>query len=341
MLEVCNLKVNIDTGEGIVKAVDGVSFSVSAGETIGIVGESGSGKSVLAQSILRLNLEPPVFYPEGEIWFENKNILTLNEKKIRKLRRNDISMIFQDPMSSLNPVLTIGFQLVEAIRVREKISKNNAKKKAIELLHDVGISDPERRIREYPHQLSGGMRQRILIAIALASKPKLLIADEPTTALDVTIQAQILDVLKHIQQKYNMAIIMITHDLGVIAHLADRVFVMYSGRIVEEGSANDIFYETAMPYTWSLLRSIPRLDDGKGKRLIPINGQPPNLLNPPKGCNFYGRCPFATEQCLHVDPLLIERENGHKAACVLSKEEFLQLTSNIDSEKSTQKGVAL
>lgn len=340
MLSVNNLKVTIANGDSIVKPVDGVSFSVNAGETVGIVGESGSGKSILAQSIMRLNLEPPVSYPEGEILFNGVNILTLNETEIRKLRRNDISMIFQDPMSSLNPVLTIGFQLVEAIRVREKMNKNDARKKAIELLHDVGISDPERRMGEYPHQLSGGMRQRILIAIGLASKPKLLIADEPTTALDVTIQAQILNVLKHIQKKYGMAIIMITHDLGVIAHLADRVFVMYSGRIVEEGTVNDIFYETAMPYTWSLLRSIPRLDASKEKRLMPIKGQPPNLANPPKGCNFYERCPFATEQCHQLDPVLTERGNGHKAACILSKEEFLQLASNMDTETS-HKGVAL
>jgi len=340
MLEVCNLKVNIDTGEGIVKAVDGVSFSVSAGETIGIVGESGSGKSILAQSILRLNLEPPVFYPKGEIWFENKNILTLNEKKIRELRGNDVSMIFQDPMSSLNPVLTIGFQLVEAIRVRDRMTTKDAKRKAIALLQDVGISDPERRMREYPHQFSGGMRQRVLIAIALASKPKLLIADEPTTALDVTIQAQILQVLKKIQRKYGMAIIMITHDLGVIAQFVDRVFVMYSGRIVEEGSTNDIFYDTAMPYTWSLLRSIPQLDNGKNERLTPINGQPPNLIDLPNGCNFQQRCPFATEQCLLVDPVLTENGNNHKAACILSKEEFSQMAINAEEKKSKEKGVA-
>jgi len=322
VLEVKNLKVHLDTAKGIVKAVDGVSFHVEAGETVGIVGESGSGKSVLAHSLMQLNPVPPATYPRGEINFEGRNLLELKEKELYKIRGNEISMIFQDPMSSLNPVFRIGNQLIEAIRTHQPISKKNAEKKAIELLTDVGIPDPKRRMYDYPHQFSGGMRQRVLIAIALACQPKLLIADEPTTALDVTIQAQILELMKDIQKKYGTAIIIITHDLGVVAQLADRVLVMYSGRIVEEGSTADIFYRTAMPYTWFLLRSLPRLDTGIQQRLKSIQGQPPNLVSPPKGCNFNPRCPFVTDECLEVDPFLVERGDGHRAACVLSKREF-------------------
>src|SRR5690625_4660494 len=240
MLHISNLKVNIETADGTLRAVDDVSLTVKKGETIGIVGESGSGKSILAQSILRLNAEPLVSYPEGEIVFEKRHVLDMTEKEIQTLRAEDISIVFQDPMSSLNPVFTIGHQLIEAIRVREKMSRKKARSEAIELLEDVGISDAKRRMKEYPHQFSGGMRQRVLIAIALASKPKVLIADEPTTALDVTIQAQILNVFKHVQEKYGMAIVMITHDLGVVANLADRVYVMYAGRILEEGTVDDI-----------------------------------------------------------------------------------------------------
>lgn len=322
MLEVKNLKVHLDTVSGIVKAVDGVSFHVEAGETVAIVGESGSGKSVLAHSLMQLNPVPPAIYPQGEINFEGRNLLELKEKELYKIRGNKISMIFQDPMSSLNPVFKIGNQLIEAIRTHQPISKKNAEKKAIELLTDVGIPDPKRRMDDYPHQFSGGMRQRVLIAIALACQPKLLIADEPTTALDVTIQAQILELMKDIQKKYGTAIIIITHDLGIVAQLADRVLVMYSGRIVEEGSTADIFYHTAMPYTWFLLRSLPRLDKEVHQRLKSIQGQPPNLVSPPKGCNFNPRCPFATDECLEVDPFLLERGAGHRAACVLSEKEF-------------------
>lgn len=322
MLEVKDLKTQIDTNEGVVRAVDGVSFTVKAGETLGIVGESGSGKSVLAHSIMQLNPKPPAFYPEGEILFEGRSILELSEKELRKIRGNEIAMIFQDPMSSLNPVFKIGAQLIEAILTNEKMSKKAAKQRAIELLQDVGIPDAERRLQDYPHQFSGGMRQRVLIAIALAGNPKLLIADEPTTALDVTIQAQILELMRKVQKKYGMAIILISHDLGVISQMADNVLVMYSGRIVEEGTVNDIFYRTSNPYTWSLLRSLPRLDGGKHKRLIHIEGQPPNLISPPKGCNFHPRCPFATEKCLEIDPDLTYRSDRHQAACILSEEEF-------------------
>ncbi|WP_042225386.1 ABC transporter ATP-binding protein [Oceanobacillus manasiensis] len=322
MLEVKNLKTQIDTSEGIVQAVDGVSFTVRAGETLGIVGESGSGKSVLANSIMQLNPNPPTFYPEGEILFEGSNLLKLSEKQLRKIRGNEIGMIFQDPMSSLNPVFKVGAQLVEAILTHQKMSRKNAKARAIELLKDVGIPDAESRMDDYPHHFSGGMRQRVLIAIALAGNPKLLIADEPTTALDVTIQAQILELMKGIQEKYGTAIILISHDLGVISQMAEKVLVMYSGRIVEKGSVNDIFYRTSMPYTWSLLRSLPRLDGVAHERLISIEGQPPNLVSPPKGCNFHPRCPFATEKCLEIDPELMPRKEGHWVACILTEQEF-------------------
>lgn len=322
MLEVKDLQVYLHTEECLLKAVDGVSFSVHPGETVAIVGESGSGKSVLAHSLVQLNPQPPTSYPQGEILFEGRNLLDLHENELRKIRGNEIAMIFQDPLSSLNPVIKIGNQLIEAILTHRDISKKEAKLLALELLSDVGIPDPERRMREYPHQFSGGMRQRVLIAMALASQPKLLIADEPTTALDVTIQAQILELMRTIQKKYGTAIILITHDLGVVAQMADKVLVMYSGRIVEKGSVDDIFYRHSMPYTWSLLRSMPRIDSKVHERLTHIKGQPPNLMNPPSGCNFHPRCPFATAKCLEVDPVLAERGKDHFGACVLTRREF-------------------
>ncbi|WP_047984274.1 ABC transporter ATP-binding protein [Ornithinibacillus californiensis] len=332
MLEINNLKAYIDTPDGIVKAVDGVSFSIKAGETIGIVGESGSGKSVLAHSLMQLNPKPPVFYPQGEILFEGKNLLQLKEKELRKIRGNEIAMVYQDPMSSLNPVLKIGDQLMEAILTHNPMTKSEARQRAIELLTDVGIPDPKKRLNAYPHQFSGGMRQRVLIAIALACNPKVLIADEPTTALDVTIQAQILELMKRIQEKYGTAIIIISHDLGVIAQMAEKVLVMYSGRIVEKGNVEEIFYQTAMPYTWSLLRSLPRIDSEAHERLLSIEGQPPNLMNPPSGCNFHPRCPFATEQCKLVDPELTERSADHAAACILSEAEFEEAKKRIETK---------
>lgn len=336
MLEVKNLKVHLDTPDGIVKAVDDVSLTVEAGETIGIVGESGSGKSVLALSIIQLNPQPPAFYPKGEILWEDRNLLELNERELRNIRGNEIAMIFQDPMSSLNPVFRIGEQLIEAIRTHQPMSSKEAEQKALELLSDVGIPDPKRRLRDYPHQFSGGMRQRVLIAMALACQPKLLIADEPTTALDVTIQAQILHLMKDIQQKYGTAIMIITHDLGVVANLADKVLVMYSGRIVEEGTVEDIFYRTSMPYTWSLLRSLPRIDADIQERLLAIPGQPPNLVDPPAGCNFHPRCPFATEECTQVDPSLTTRGEGHRAACILTNEEFTVRKQEIEATEQNE-----
>lgn len=337
MLEVKDLKVHLDTESGIVKAVDGVSLMVEPGQTVGIVGESGSGKSVLAHSLMQLNPKPPAYYPQGEILFEDRDLLHLSEKELRRMRGDEIAMIFQDPLSSLNPVFRVGDQLAEAILTHQKMSKKEAKSLGVELLTDVGIPDPERRMNDYPHQFSGGMRQRVLIAIALASRPKLLIADEPTTALDVTIQSQILEMMKSIQEKYGTAILLITHDLGVIAQMADKVLVMYAGKIVEEGSADDIFYRSSMPYTWSLLRSLPRLDSEVHERLLNIKGQPPNLVETPQGCNFNPRCPFATAKCLEVEPVLTERGSGHFAACILSSEEFEE-QKKLD-ESTEQKGV--
>lgn len=336
MLEVKNLQVRLDTAGGLIKAVDGVSFTIEKGQTIGIVGESGSGKSVLARSIMQLNPKPPTLYPEGEILFEGRDLLQMKEKQLRKLRGSEVAMVFQDPMSSLNPVFRIGHQLIEAIRAHQDISRSAAKNKALELLTDVGIPDPELRMRDYPHQFSGGMRQRVLIAIALACRPKLLIADEPTTALDVTIQAQILQLMKDIQQKYGTAIIIITHDLGVVASLADKILVMYSGRIVEEGRPADIFYNTAMPYTWSLLRSLPRLDAEVHERLLSIQGQPPDLADPPKGCNFHPRCPIASPTCLEIDPPLAKQGAGHYAACIFSKKEQQERKLKLEKEEGKE-----
>ncbi|MFC2948014.1 ABC transporter ATP-binding protein [Virgibacillus sediminis] len=333
MLEVKNFKAYIDTPGGVVKAVDHVSFTISPGETVGIVGESGSGKSVLAHSIMQLNQKPPTFYPEGEILFEGRDLLQLKEKELSKIRGNDIAMVFQDPMSSLNPVFTIGDQLMEAISTHQKLSKNEVRKRAIELLTDVGIPDPESRLKAYPHQFSGGMRQRVLIAIALAGNPKLLIADEPTTALDVTIQAQILELMKTIQEKYGTAIMVISHDLGVIAQIAKKVLVMYAGRIVEKGDVEDIFYHTSMPYTWSLLRSLPRIDARSRRRLLNIEGHPPNLINRPSGCHFHPRCPFATEECKKIDPELMQRSGDHYAACILSEPEFNEAKERVEREE--------
>src|SRR5688500_227618 len=260
MLEVNSLKTHFRTQDGVVKAVDGVSFSLEPGETLGIVGESGSGKSVTALSIMQLNPRPPVEYPEGEILFEGQDLLEVSEKRMQEIRGNDIAMIFQDPMTSLNPVFTVGNQIREAIRIHQNLSKSEAQEKTVQVLRDVGIANPGRVAKEYPHQFSGGMRQRAMIAMGLSCNPKVLIADEPTTALDVTIQAQILELMVDLQEKYGTAIIMITHDLGVVSQLADKVMVMYAGRAVEQATTDDVFYDPLMPYSWSLLRSLPRLD---------------------------------------------------------------------------------
>ena len=338
MLEVNNLKTHFKTQDGVVKSVDGVSFTLEPGETLGIVGESGSGKSVTALSIMQLNPKPPVEYPEGEILFEGDDLLRAPESRMRKIRGNDIAMIFQDPMTSLNPVFTVGNQIREAIRIHQNVSKDEAQKRTIQVLRDVGIANPERRVKEYPHQYSGGMRQRAMIAMGLACNPKILIADEPTTALDVTIQAQILELMVDLQEKYGTAIVMITHDLGVVAQLADKVMVMYAGRAVEQGTTEDVFYDPLMPYSWSLLRSIPRLDRAGEVRLLPIKGTPPSLIFLPDGCNFSPRCPFVKDECHEIDPSLDEKKPGHSAACILSVEEIENRKQRVDEELGVVEG---
>jgi oligopeptide transport system ATP-binding protein len=332
MLEVNDLKTHFRTPDGVVKAVDGVSFSLEPGETLGIVGESGSGKSVTALSIMQLNPQPPTEYPEGEILFEGRNLLKTSDRQMQRIRGNDIAMIFQDPMTSLNPVFTIGNQIEEAIRIHQNVSKGEARRRAVQVLRDVGIPRPEERAHDYPHQFSGGMRQRAMIAMALSCNPKVLIADEPTTALDVTIQAQILELMVGLQEKYGTAIIMITHDLGVVAQLADKVMVMYAGRAVEKGPTDPVFYDPQMPYTWSLLRSLPRLDTAGEVRLLPIKGSPPSLIFLPKGCNFSPRCPFVKEECHEIDPALEEKKPGQSAACILSVEELAERKHQIEAE---------
>jgi len=313
LLEVKDLKTYFFTEDGIVKAVDGVGFKVNQGETLGLVGESGCGKSVTAFSIMRL-LDYPGKTVGGEVIFKGENLLKKNEDEMRKIRGKEIAMIFQEPMTALNPVLSIGFQISEALMMHFEISKKEAMKKSVELLKKVGIPMPEERINEYPHQLSGGMRQRAMIAMAMSCDPALLIADEPTTALDVTIQAQILDLMRTLLREFNGSLIMITHDLGVIAEIADKIAVMYASKIVEYADKKTIFHNPLHPYTFGLLTSIPRLDV-EMKRLNPIPGIVPNSLNFPSGCKFNPRCRFATEKCKKEEPPLIEIEEGHLVRC--------------------------
>ncbi|GBG09104.1 ABC transporter ATP-binding protein [Paenibacillus agaridevorans] len=317
LLEVKNLSVSFDVYGGEVQAIRDISFDVKEGESVAIVGESGSGKSVTAQSIMRLNPSPPSRIKNGSVKFDGQELLTLSEKEMQTVRGNKIGMIFQDPMTSLNPTLTVGAQITEGLIKHQNVSKSQATARAIEMLHLVGIPNPEQRIRQYPHQFSGGMRQRVMIAIALACNPKLLIADEPTTALDVTIQAQIMSVMKDLQQKMGTSIILITHDLGVVADVCDRVIVMYAGRIVETGTKWEIFQNPQHPYTRGLLRSLPRLDQKKDEPLIPIPGTPPDLIKPPAGCSFCARCDEAMKVCVDNDPNLhpIKGSESHAAAC--------------------------
>jgi len=316
LLEVRNLETQFKTQDGVVKAVNNVSFYVNRSETLGIVGESGSGKSVTALSVMRLIPNPPGRITGGEVEFDGQDILKISEEKMRELRGNRIAMIFQDPMTSLNPVLSIGQQITESLVLHLKLSAREARDRAIELLNMVGIPGADKRIDEYPHQFSGGMRQRVMIAMALACNPELLIADEPTTALDVTIQAQILELIKRLQAELGMAVIIITHDLGVVAGMADRVMVMYAGRVVEEGTTHEIFNNPRMPYTIGLLKSIPRLDDAHDRRLEPIRGMPPDLITLGEVCSFSARCDyFKAGNCdTQVPPLRAVGEN-HKAAC--------------------------
>ena len=323
LLEVNDLKVSFYTPVGEVKAVDGISYRLKEHEVMGIVGESGSGKSVEAYSIIGL-LQNPGKVIGGSIFFEGENVLDYDDEKMRQFRGNKVSMIFQNPMTCLNPVYTVGDQLTEALTCHNKeIGKAEARERAIEMLKLVGINNADKRMDQYPHEFSGGMRQRAMIAMALICSPKLLIADEPTTALDVTIQAQILELMKDIQRKTGMAIIFITHNLGVVAEICDRVSVMYAGHIVEQGSVHDIFYRPAHPYTRGLLRSMPRVDELEHERLIPIDGTPVDLLNPPSGCAFGPRCESCMKICLNRQPPIIKvGEDGHLSACWLQVKEM-------------------
>ncbi|MFD1334622.1 ABC transporter ATP-binding protein [Oceanobacillus iheyensis] len=324
ILEVKDLHVTFTTYGGSVQAVRGVNFHLNKGETLAIVGESGCGKSVTSNAIMRLIPNPPGEITKGNIYFKGQDLIQFREKKMRSIRGVDISMIFQDPMTALNPTLTIGTQLMEGLKEHKGISGKEAKAKAIEMMELVGIPSPEERLKQYPHQFSGGMRQRIVIAIALICDPDLLIADEPTTALDVTIQAQILELFEKIQEKMGVSIILITHDLGVVAKIADRIAVMYAGKIIETGTKREIFYQPQHPYTKGLLKSVPRLDI-KEDKLTPIDGTPPDLFSPPQGCPFAARCPFAMEVCDKVYPVQTELTSSHNVDCWLQDERAQQL----------------
>ncbi|CAJ1002924.1 MULTISPECIES: ABC transporter ATP-binding protein [Bacillales] len=317
ILEVKDLHVSFHTYAGEVKAVRGVNFYVNKGEAVAIVGESGCGKSVTAQTLMKLIPMPPGEIKKGEIIFNGENIVNKSNKEMEAIRGKDIGMIFQDPMTSLNPTLTVGNQIMEGLIKHQKMTRADARARAIELLNMVGIPQPEKRVDQYPHEFSGGMRQRAMIAIALACSPKLLIADEPTTALDVTIQAQILDLMKELQKKTGTSIILITHDLGVVAEMCDRVIVMYAGKVIETGTVDDIFYNPQHPYTKGLLRSVPRLDLNRDEPLTPIFGTPPDLLRPPVGCGFTARCESAMRVCQEYDPELKDISSTQRAACWL------------------------
>jgi peptide/nickel transport system ATP-binding protein len=319
LLEVNDLKTYFQTDDGIVKAVDGVNFSVEKGKTLGIVGESGSGKSVTCLTIMGLNDRKNTI-TSGEALFNGENLLTAGNRRLREIRGNDMAMIFQDPMTSLNPVHTIGAQLIEAVQLHRDVSKKVARARAVELLKAVGIPRAERRADDYPHQFSGGMRQRVMIAMALVNDPDLLIADEPTTALDVTTQAQIMSLLQRLQDDFGSAIIVITHDLGVVAEAADDVLVMYAAEVAEQAPVNKLFKRPFHPYTWGLLGSLPRLDTDL-ERLVQIPGQPPSLLRPPSGCRFHPRCPYVMDKCKQVDPPLspISDDPEHLQACHLDE----------------------
>jgi len=315
LLQVKGLRTYFFTDSGVVKAVDGISYTVKRGETFGLVGESGCGKSVSALSILRLIPSPPGKIVSGEILFEGKDLLKISEEEIRDIRGNQIAMVFQEPMTSLNPVLTIGVQIGEVLELHRGYDRKEARSEVIKLLRMVGIPDPERRIDDYPHQFSGGMRQRVMIAMALSCNPKLLIADEPTTAVDVTIQAQLLEIIKELTSTSETSVILITHNLGVVARHVNRMAVMYAGRIVEMGPSIKIYAHPKHPYTMGLLASVPRLDQPRRERLLPIEGQPPDLSQLPDGCSFSPRCSYRMERCLKDPPELREVEEEHFIAC--------------------------
>ncbi|HEY4378563.1 MAG TPA: ABC transporter ATP-binding protein [Acidimicrobiales bacterium] len=317
LLSVTDLTIGFKTEDGLVQAVRGLDLDVDPGEVVAIVGESGSGKSVTAMSLLQLL--PPTATIEGDVLWRGEDLLTAKQSRIQEVRGGEISVIFQDPLSALNPVYKIGRQIEEMVLAHQKVSKKQARARAIEMLGLVGIPQPERRVDQYPHEFSGGMRQRAMIAMALANEPDLIIADEPTTALDVTVQAQVLELLVDLSQRLSTAVVLITHDLGVVAGMADRVVVMYAGRVAQRGTVDEIFDATSHPYTAGLLRSLPRLDAEIDEPLVPIGGQPPSMLNPPSGCAFHPRCPFANEAagCMTTIPdLVVRSETGHASACL-------------------------
>jgi len=335
LLEVEDLRVHFETEDGLVKAVDGISYTVDRGETLGIVGESGSGKSVSSLSVMGLTRARNA-HISGSVRFEGRDLLGASEEDLRQVRGNDIAMIFQDPLSSLHPFYKVGKQIVEAIQAHRDVSKAQAYDRAVEMLGLVGIPEPRRRADSYPHEFSGGMRQRAMIAMALANDPKLLIADEPTTALDVTVQAQILDLIETLQSEFDTAVVVITHDLGVVAEMADEIAVMYAGRIVEHGKSDTVFNAPEHPYTWGLLSSIPRMDAPRGDALVPISGRPPSLINLPGGCSFHPRCPYVRDAHRRVDPMLetVEGAPDHRVACLLDSGTRRRLWSEL------QQGVA-
>jgi peptide/nickel transport system ATP-binding protein len=318
LLEVEDLRVHFETEDGLVKAVDGISYTVDRGETLGIVGESGSGKSVSSLTVMGLTRARNA-HISGSVRFEGRDLLGASDEDLRQVRGNDIAMIFQDPLSSLHPFYKVGKQIVEAIRAHKDVTKAQAYDRAVEMLGLVGIPEPRRRADAYPHEFSGGMRQRAMIAMALANDPKLLIADEPTTALDVTVQAQILDLIETLQSEFDTAVVVITHDLGVVAEMADEIAVMYAGRLVEHGKSDTVFNAPEHPYTWGLLSSIPRMDAPRGDELVPIAGRPPSLINLPGGCSFHPRCPYVRDAHRRIDPQLepVEGAPGHRVACLL------------------------
>ena len=341
LLRVEDLRVEFPSEDGIVHAVDGITYQVHPGRTLGIVGESGSGKTVSSLTTLGLTRREGA-HISGRILFEGKALVTLPDDELRTIRGNDIAMVFQDPLSSLHPLYKVGKQLIEAVRAHRDVSKSQARERAVELLGLVGIPDPAGRVDQFPHEFSGGMRQRVMIAMALANEPKLLIADEPTTALDVTVQAQILALMERLQSELGMAIVIITHDLGVVAEMADDIAVMYAGRIVETASADRIFASPEHPYTWGLLRSIPTLDRPRDEDLIPIPGTPPSLINPPSGCHFHPRCPYAQPEHARIDPALeqVPGAPGHFAACLLEPQVRRRLWAELRSGQTPEEAVA-
>jgi oligopeptide transport system ATP-binding protein len=335
LLEVDDLRVHFHTQDGIVKAVDGVSYTLGLGETLGVVGESGSGKSVTALSIMRLLAMPPAKIHSGDIRFKGRSLLSMSEKELQNIRGNHIAMVFQDPLSSLNPVYRVGKQVGEGLTIHKGYTKKQALARAVELLDMVGIPNAAERARDYPHQFSGGMRQRAMIAMALACNPELLIADEPTTALDVTIQAQILELMQEMQRAQGSAIIIITHDLGVVADMADRLLVMYAGKPVEYGTAEQVFYHPLHPYTWGLMRSIPKRTLDDDQPLTPIKGNPPSLIDLPDGCAFSERCPYVQPRCSESAPHMVEITTGHSCSCFFAGDaEFMLNSPTNDREEA-------